>query len=115
MNGARRRLIRAAVMALLAIACAWPACDAAEYGDIPYKRSPKAQGTDDVPPAIFPHWVHRMQFKCNACHEELFKMKAGANEVSMDLIQEGKSCGTCHNGKAAFESNFDTCPRCHYK
>jgi c(7)-type cytochrome triheme protein len=42
-------------------------------------------------------------------------MKAGANEVTMDMMQEGKSCGVCHNGKVAFESNFDTCLRCHTK
>ena len=98
-----------------AAAFAWTLCHAAEYGDIAYKRKGEAQATDDVPTAVFPHWVHRMQYKCSACHEELFKMKAGANEVTMDLIQEGKSCGTCHNGKAAFESNFDTCQRCHSK
>jgi c(7)-type cytochrome triheme protein len=89
------------------------ACLAAEYGDIAIAR--KAAGMDDVPPAIFPHWIHRMQFKCSACHEELFKIKAGANEITMDAIQAGKSCGVCHDGKAAFESNFDTCSRCHYK
>jgi c(7)-type cytochrome triheme protein len=98
---------------MLAAALAWPACYAAEYGDIPYKR--KAEGTDDIPPAIFPHWIHRMQYKCSACHEEPFKMKSGANDVTMDLISAGQSCGICHNGKVAFESNFDTCLRCHYK
>ena len=102
-----------AAMLVLAIAPAWPTADAAEYGDVTFKR--KAEGMDDVPPAIFPHWIHRMQYKCSACHEEPFKMKAGENEVTMDLIGAGKSCGICHNGKAAFESNFDTCRRCHYK
>ena len=96
---------------LLVAAIAWTACHAAEVGDIPYKR--KAAGMDDIPPAVFPHWVHRIQYKCGACHDEPFKMKAGANEVTMDMMQEGKSCGVCHNGKVAFESNFDTCPRCH--
>ena len=101
--------------ALLAtsLALVWTACYAAEYGDVPYKR--KVEGMDDVPSAIFPHWVHRMQFKCSACHDELFKMQAGANEVTMDLIGEGKSCGVCHDGKKAFVSNVDTCVRCHYK
>jgi len=98
---------------LLAAVLAWPACHAAEYGDIQYKR--KAEGMDDIPPAVFPHWIHRMQYKCGACHEELFKMKAGANEVTMDMMKEGQSCGICHNGKIAFEANFDTCLRCHYK
>jgi c(7)-type cytochrome triheme protein len=86
---------------------------AAEYGDIAFER--KAAGMDDVPPAFFPHWVHQMQFKCAACHNELFKMKAGANPVTMDELQEGRWCGTCHNGKDAFVSNLDTCGRCHRK
>jgi c(7)-type cytochrome triheme protein len=101
------------LLAILAAAfLLWPAFGA-EYGDIRFER--KSQAADDVPTAIFPHWIHRMQYKCGACHEELFKMKAGANEITMDLIQARKSCGQCHDGKAAFESNFDTCPRCHFK
>jgi c(7)-type cytochrome triheme protein len=110
-----RRRLRAVVAASFALlALGWPAAqEAAEYGDIVYVR--KAQGMDDIPPAVFPHWIHRMQYKCGACHEALFKMKAGANETTMEMMQEGKSCGTCHNGKVAFESNFDTCLRCHYK
>jgi len=95
-----------------ALALVWTGCYAAEYGDIPFKR--RVEGMDDIPPAIFPHWVHRMQFKCGACHDELFKMKAGAaDHIAMDDFLEGKACGACHDGKKAFESNFDTCPRCH--
>lgn len=97
----------------VALASAAAAGIAADYGDILYER--KAAGMDDVAPAVFPHWVHRLQFKCGACHNEPFKMKAGANPVTMDDIQEGRSCGVCHNGKDAFISNFDTCSRCHRK
>lgn len=89
------------------------AISAATYGDITFER--KAAGMDDVPPAVFPHWVHQMQFKCAACHNELFKMKAGAHPVTMDELQAGRWCGTCHNGKDAFVSTFDTCGRCHRK
>ena len=86
---------------------------AADYGDVTFER--KGQAADDVPPAYFPHWIHRVQYKCAACHEEPFKMKAGTATITMDAIKEGQACGLCHNGKAAFESNFDTCPRCHVK
>jgi c(7)-type cytochrome triheme protein len=105
--------MRRVAIFLFALVIAWTASIAAEYGDVTMER--KAKGVDDVPAAVFPHWIHRMQFKCSACHEELFKMKAGANEITMDMLQAGKACGSCHNGKAAFESNFDTCPRCHYR
>jgi len=110
---ARSRSTRWSRTLLFAAALTWSAGHAAEYGDIQFKRN--APGTDDIPPAVFPHWIHRMQYKCGACHEELFKMKAGANEITMDMMSAGRSCGTCHNGKVAFESNFDTCLRCHYK
>jgi c(7)-type cytochrome triheme protein len=105
--------MKRAALVVVALVFAWTACHAGQYGDVVMER--KAKGMDDVPAAVFPHWIHRMQYKCGACHEELFKMKAGANEITMDMIQAGKACGSCHNGKAAFVSNFDTCPRCHYK
>ncbi|MBI3375188.1 MAG: cytochrome c3 family protein [Betaproteobacteria bacterium] len=83
----------------------------AEVGDIAFVR--KAAGTEDVPPAIFPHFVHRMQFKCHVCHDAIIVMKAGANPITMDAIQDGKYCGVCHNGKTAFQATFEACPRCH--
>jgi len=47
------------------------------------------------------------------CHDAIFEMKAGANDVSMDAITAGKFCGACHNGGKAFAPTFDACPRCH--
>lgn len=108
----KRWLMQAAVF-LAAAALSWAACGAAEYGDVQFERTTPAN--DGIPPAVFPHWIHRIQYKCSACHDAPFKMKAGANQITMDAIQAGQSCGLCHNGKAAFESNFDTCLRCHYK
>ena len=100
----------------LAVAAAWlflaaPAGLGAKVGDIVFVR--KAPGTDDVPPAIFPHFLHRIQFKCSVCHDAIVEMKAGANPITMDDIQAGKYCGVCHNGKTAFQATFDACPRCH--
>ena len=79
-------------------------------GDITFKRKGGEAGT---PPAVFPHWFHRIRYKCYACHPSVFEMKAGANAINMDAIREGKFCGTCHNGKIAWEVGFDTCSRCH--
>lgn len=98
------------LVAAVAVAVA-PLATAEDYGDVRYQR--KAPGMDDVPPALFPHWIHRMQYKCGACHDKPYKMKAGANPVTMDDIQGGRSCGVCHNGEVAFISNLDTCGRCH--
>lgn len=108
-----RSLITLALTVALAVT-GWPLVPlAAQYGDITFER--RAPGMDDVPPAIFPHWIHRMQYKCAACHDELFKMKAGSSAITMNGMQERRWCGACHDGKAAFESNFDTCSRCHRK
>ena len=67
----------------------------------------------EILPAKFPHWIHRMNFKCYVCHNAIFQMKAGADDITMDKIQAGKFCGVCHNGKTAFQVKFETCPRCH--
>lgn len=85
----------------------------AEPGDVVLKRSAPSLG--DFPPATFPHWIHRMQYKCPACHDELFAMKAQSSRVSMSDIMAGRLCGQCHNGKVAFASTFATCNRCHRK
>ena len=87
----------------------------AERGDIVFVRPNAVEGeTSEYPPATFPHAVHRYQYKCYVCHDEIFKMKAGANKVNMDEIGKGKFCGTCHNETIAFGSNFESCQRCHH-
>jgi c(7)-type cytochrome triheme protein len=84
---------------------------AAVEGDIQFARKPELGA--EPPPAVFPHWVHRMRFKCYVCHDAIFQMKAGTNPVTMESIQQGKYCGNCHDGKTAFAVGFDSCPRCH--
>ncbi len=101
--------ISLAALALALLLCA--AAARAEYGDITFTR--KEPGTEGVPVAVFPHYVHRMQFKCHVCHDDIVVMKAGANPITMEAIQSGKFCGACHNGKTAFQATFETCPRCH--
>ncbi len=97
---------RAALM--LALACATPA-PWAEYADVVIdKRSTK----EGVRPVIFPHWFHRIRFRCKVCHHELgFIMRAGANDVLMSDIIDGKFCGTCHNERIAWGA--DRCDLCH--
>jgi len=79
-------------------------------GDIVFKR---AGPETSPPPAVFPHWLHRIRYKCYACHPGLFQMKAGANTVTMEAMGEGKSCGACHNGGPAPAIDIDTCNSCH--
>ncbi|MFQ5559626.1 MAG: c(7)-type cytochrome triheme domain-containing protein [Nitrospinota bacterium] len=83
----------------------------AEYGDVilnSKKESMRAAGVKDV---MFPHWFHRIRFKCKVCHEDIFILKAGANDIDMNKIMNGEYCGRCHNGIIAWEPLY--CERCH--
>lgn len=66
-----------------------------------------------LPPAVFPHWVHRIRYTCKVCHMDLFEPEAGANAITMADISAGEACGTCHNGAVAFNAGFGECQRCH--
>lgn len=61
-------------------------------------------------PVVFPHWVHRTWFKCKVCHQDIFIMHRGANDI--DHNKEGKQCWACHNNKTAFNDEGN-CERCH--
>jgi len=95
---------------LLALGTAFaPTAPLAEYGDVVLdKRSTKS----GVRPVVFPHWFHRIRFRCKVCHQELgFTMRAGANDVLMADIIDGKFCGMCHNERIAWGP--DRCDLCH--
>jgi len=79
-------------------------------GDVLMDRGSTANG---VPAVVFPHWKHRSEFRCYACHPDVFEMRAGANDVTMDALSRGQFCGSCHDGRVAFPIGFDTCRECH--
>jgi c(7)-type cytochrome triheme protein len=81
-------------------------------GDIRFERDAEA-GSSSFPPALFQHWKHRINYRCDACHDSLFPMKQGGTVVKMAEITAGQSCGTCHNGQVAFDSGVANCGRCH--
>jgi c(7)-type cytochrome triheme protein len=62
--------------------------------------------------AYFDHEIHLGMFKCANCHTKVFKYKKGSSAATMGQMEQGKSCGTCHNGKDAF-SVKDDCGKCH--
>lgn len=80
----------------------------------------RAKGSDanttEIPLATFPHLPHRVNFRCYACHDQIFPMKEdGIKPITMQDISNGKSCGVCHNGKIAFAGDdLGTCSRCHF-
>ncbi len=81
----------------------------AEYGDVVLNNWSQKNG---MRPVIFPHWFHRERFRCKVCHTELgFKLQAGADDMDMADIINGKFCGACHNGKIAW--SVEHCGLCH--
>jgi len=74
---------------------------------------------ENAPPSTFAHWFHRTRVRCSVCHPSIFEMKAGANDITMDSIREGKFCGKCHpsypdpKALVAWPVSFDSCARCH--
>jgi c(7)-type cytochrome triheme protein len=87
----------------------------AERGDTTGRVEGNASGvgTGAFPRARFPHWVHRIRYRCTTCHMEIFEPKAGVTEITMVDIEEGRYCGQCHDGQTAFATTITNCGRCH--
>ena len=66
--------------------------------------------TGKMPWVKFPHIAHTQWLACSNCHPDIFIMKQGANNPSMDGILAGEYCGRCHD-KVAF--SLWICERCH--
>ena len=98
-------LFAAIALALVLVA---PTADA-EYGDVLMNNYSDGAG---MRPVVFPHWFHRIRFRCKVCHADLgFKMEAGGNEINMLKIIDGEYCGACHNGEVAW--SVENCDICH--
>lgn len=81
----------------------------AEFGDVVINNYSDAAG---MRPAVFPHWFHRIRFRCKVCHGDLgFQFKAGGNDITMLKIFDGQFCGACHNGQIAW--SVENCTLCH--
>ncbi len=81
----------------------------AEYGDVVINNYSDDAG---MRPVVFPHWFHRIRFRCNVCHAELgFEFKAGSNDINMLKIFDGEFCGACHNNEIAW--GVENCVLCH--
>jgi len=91
--------------------CVISIAEAREYGDIYMDATRDSMAKADVGAVVFPHWFHRIRYKCKVCHEKIFIMRKGANNISMADIMDGKACGTCHNGQIAWEPL--ECKKCH--
>lgn len=80
-------------------------CTTCHAGDITYQNA-------DAGNIVFPHAAHIEMFGCDECHPDLFKARRGANKATMEAMENGESCGACHDGDTAFGVAED-CESCH--
>ena len=81
----------------------------AEYGDVVMNEFSDDAG---MRPVVFPHWFHRIRFRCKVCHGDLgFRFQAGSNGINMLKIIDGEYCGACHDGGVAW--SIENCDLCH--
>ena len=81
----------------------------AEYADVVLNEYSEDAG---MRPVVFPHWFHRIRFRCKVCHGDLgFQFKAGGNDINMVKIIDGQYCGACHDGDVAW--SIENCELCH--
>jgi len=99
------------INSILFVIALWasPLVTNAEYGDVLINNYSEAAG---MRPVVFPHWFHRIRFRCKVCHADLgFKFEAGGNEINMLKIIDGEYCGACHDGEVAWA--VENCDLCH--
>lgn len=84
-----------------------------QYGNILINRTSEK---NNIKPATFSHWSHRLYYTCRVCHLELeFEMKLNTTDITEKANQGGKFCGAqgCHDGRVAFGHTKENCDKCH--
>src|SRR5512146_1659567 len=100
----RRALVGMIVACLVLAPAAWGKVGG---GDITFS----VKGAENV---VYSHDSHvtRIGLKCTDCHYKIFKMAKLQKQATMAEMQNGASCGVCHNGQKAFAVKTN-CNRCH--
>ncbi|WP_236021792.1 cytochrome c3 family protein [Geomesophilobacter sediminis] len=62
--------------------------------------------------ASFNHTKHLFYYDCTACHAKIYKPQQGGPSYTMAQMEQGKSCGACHNDQRAF-TVAGNCGKCH--
>jgi len=98
--------MKLALTAVLVLMCGGVAFAGVGGGDVTMKNKGGA--------VLFSHAAHvdAAGLKCLECHPKIYKNAKQHNAISMKEMEKGKSCGACHNGKAAFGLK-DNCKSCH--
>lgn len=83
-------------------------------GEPPQDEAPPSLDPSSIyPSARFDHWVHRIRYRCQACHPEPFAMRAGGTGLTEEMAHGTLTCGRCHDGATAFPIDVNECGRCH--
>lgn len=61
---------------------------------------------------VFSHKLHIGLYSCEDCHVSRYATVRSRVKVSMQEMEAGRSCGSCHDGKSAF-SVKEKCESCH--
>lgn len=82
------------------------------------QKTTDEQGNPSLGKVTFNHKTHiEKGQKCLNCHGKgkPFKTKIGTSpDLTMKAYDEGKACGTCHNGKVSFSTKeMSNCLKCH--
>ncbi len=80
-------------------------------GDLVFKPDDPKVGE-----VLFSHERHvaGSHLQCSNCHYTIFQMAKGSYKMNMDRITKGEFCGTCHDGRKAFDvKDKKNCKRCH--
>ena len=100
-----KKLIGFALGAVMLVPClAWGKVGG---GDIVFRPGGAANVT-------FSHEDHVTKFgvKCRECHYKIYTTVEGHRRATMTDMQQGLSCGACHDAKRAFTVKA-SCERCH--
>jgi c(7)-type cytochrome triheme protein len=95
-----------AILILAALALAAPVLAVVGGGDVTFA----VKGAEK---ATFSHEAHVVGAKlgCRDCHPKLYLDTARSKRVTMKQMEQGKSCGACHDGKRA--PGLKDCDTCH--
>lgn len=63
-------------------------------------------------PVNFSHSYHVAIYRCTDCHPKVFNLGYTRERFTMYDMENGKSCGACHDDHTAFTIRED-CVRCH--
>lgn len=98
-----------AIGVMLLLVCAAAVSARVGGGDIVYE-------VKHIGNVTFSHETHveTMGFNCTECHPYLFELKEKHKKMQMTHRRKGMSCGTCHEGKKAFDLKTN-CYVCHIR